>query len=285
MKIVHISDLHFPTKVPVLSLRWKMFTGYFNYFLRRRKSYPNQLFQSLVKTIQSIPYDLLIISGDITNVSHELEFKKARELLDPILNEKTFMIPGNHDRYMKSAIEPEDYFQKYFGEFLGDKIGENKYLRIKTKSDIPVIGWDSNFPSGIGNASGRVDEEVINSTFSYLRKNSISKYLLVCHHPLWNPIGYEESSHHKMINREDVIRKLMEFPPLIYFHGHKHSNFYKKLDTAIPFSIINSASSTMLPRGRHKSGFHIIDIAPEKLIVQRYAYNDMTFVETDTIEY
>jgi 3',5'-cyclic AMP phosphodiesterase CpdA len=262
-----------------------MFTGYFNYFLRRRKSYPNQLFQSLIKTIQSIPYDLLIISGDITNVSHELEFKKARELLDPILNEKTFMIPGNHDRYMKSAIEPEDYFQKYFGEFLGDKIGENKYLRIKTKSDIPVIGWDSNFPSGIGNASGRVDEEVINNTFSYLRKNSISKYLLVCHHPLWNPIGYEESSHHKMINREDVIQKLMEFPPLIYFHGHKHSNFYKKLDTAIPFSIINSASSTMLPRGRHKSGFHIIDISSEKLIVQRYAYNDMTFVETDTIEY
>ena len=98
-------------------------------------------------------------------------------------------------------------------------------------------------------------------------------------------MGYEESSHHKMINREDVIRKLNEIPPLVYFHGHKHSNFYKKPSTAIPFSIINSASSTMLPRGRHKSGFHIIDIAPEKLIVQRYAYNDMTFIETDTIEY
>lgn len=285
MKVIHISDLHFPTEIPLLSLRWKMFTGYFNYFLRRRKKYPGQLYQSLINVIQSINYDLLIISGDITNVSHEVEFKKARELLDPLLNEKAFMIPGNHDRYMKSAIQPVDYFQKYFGEFLGENIKEDKYLKVKSTKEIPVIGWDSNFPSGIGNAAGRVDEKVIADTISYLKENGISKYLLVCHHPLWNPIGFEESKHHKMLNREDVIRNLKDTPPLIYFHGHKHSNFYKKPDTAIPFTIINSASSTMVPGGRHKTGFHTIDISPEKLIVKRYAYNDMTFVETDTIEY
>ncbi len=102
MRILHISDLHFPKRIPYFSLRGKAIVGYLNYRLRRRSKYPIHLIQTLVKHIKSLEYDALVISGDLTNVSHPDEFEYAKEILDPILDERTFMIPGNHDRYQKN---------------------------------------------------------------------------------------------------------------------------------------------------------------------------------------
>ncbi len=285
MKLLHISDLHFPTSVPILSLRRKMFSGYFNYKLRRQKKYPKEILNALVGHIRSQSYDLLVISGDLTNVSHEREFQIAREILDPLLDKRVFIVPGNHDRYIQSSITPVDLFLKYFEPFMGESVSTEKYIRIKKIDNICIVGLDSNYASGIGNASGRLKEDVLEEMFRWLDYQKISEYLLVCHHPLWNPEGQEESMMHRMINRDDVIRKLKNRPPLAYLHGHKHSNFYKKPNTEIPFAIINSASSTMIDTGRNRSGYHSFDIHSEKLIVKRYAYRDMTFKETDTIEY
>jgi 3',5'-cyclic AMP phosphodiesterase CpdA len=285
MKLLHISDLHFPTTVPIFSLRWKMFSGYFNYKLRRQKKYPKEILNALIDHIKSQPYDLLLISGDLTNVSHEKEFQIAREILNPLLDKRAFIVPGNHDRYIQSSITPMDLFLKYFEPFMGESVSKEKYIRIKKIDNICIVGLDSNYVSGIGNASGRLQDEVLEETFGWLDKQKITDYLLVCHHPLWNPEGQEESMMHRMINRDDVIRKLKNKPPLAYFHGHKHSNFYKKPNAEIPFAILNSASSTMIETERNKSGYHSFDIHSEKLIVKRYAYRDMTFKETDTIEY
>lgn len=262
-----------------------MVSGYLNYLFRRKNRYPLQLRQALVQKIQKIDYNLLIISGDLTNVSHEYEFQSAREILDPILDERTFLVPGNHDRYIESAINPVSLFEKYFGEFIGDKIGDRDYLYSKKIGDIRIIGWDSNFVSGIGNASGMVKKEIISQTLHYLKSNQIKKYMIVCHHPLWNPPGLEESSYHKMLNRDEVIHSMKEFPPICYFHGHKHSNYFRKPDSEIPFGIVNSASSTMLPDKQRKNGFHTLEISDENLVVNRYAYEHLDFIEVELIEY
>lgn len=285
MKVVHISDLHFPTKIPILSLRGKMVSGYLNYIFRRKSKYPLELRDALFQKIKNLEYDLLILSGDLTNVSHEVEFQEAREILKPILDERVFLVPGNHDRYIDSAIKPVSLFEKYFGDFLGERIDQESFLYCKKIHDFYIIGWDSNFVSGIGNASGIIKEEIINKTINYLKLNQIKKYLLVCHHPLWNPEGQEESSYHKMLNREDVIRKLSDFPPACYFHGHKHSNYFRKPDTEIPFGILNSASSTMLPDRKRMNGFHTLEISDENLVVNRYAFEHLDFRVAELIKY
>lgn len=285
MKIIHISDLHFPTRIPIFSLRGKMISGYLNYSLRRKKRYPGELREALFRKIKSIDYDLLIISGDLTNVSHELEFSEARRILSPLLDKRVFIIPGNHDRYIDSAISPESLFERYFGEFIGERIDTSEFIYKKEINKYVIIGWDSNFVSGIGNAAGKINSTVISKTLGYLDKNNITNYMIVCHHPLWNPPGLEESIYHKMLNREDVIRDLSERPPICYFHGHKHSNYYRKKDNVIPFGIINSASSTMLSDNHRNNGFHTLDINNENLVVNRYAYSQLDFEEVELIQY
>lgn len=281
MKFIHISDLHIPTKVPIFSLRGKMISGYLNYSLRRRKLHPFKIIESLIEFIQKSTYDCLILSGDITNVSHEKEFDEARRILSPILNEKAFLIPGNHDRYMESSVRPVDLYEKYFGEFSGDKIAnsDGEYIRRRKIGDLNLIGWDSNEPTPIAIATGYVKPKVIELTHNFLKENKINRYALVCHHPIWNnPDGFE-SEYHKMKNREEVASGLQSFPPIAFFHGHCHTNWVKNKSADNPYYIINSASSTRLSSHTHKTGFHVGELKDNSLSVQRYS------IDRETLSY
>jgi 3',5'-cyclic AMP phosphodiesterase CpdA len=287
MRIIHISDLHFPVRVPFWKLRGKMFSGYFNYALRRRKKYPVEGVYALIQRIKTLPYDLLILSGDITNVAHEKEFEEARKILNPILDERAFLIPGNHDRYTKGALAPNDLFLKYFGEFLGSEIGQSPhYLRTKELEKCFLIGWDSNEPTGIGDASGFVPLEVIDQSLEFIKAQK-KPYLLVCHHPIWNPPNKQENSYHKLRNRDFIISKLKSHPPLAYFHGHLHTNWVLKKNSEIPFFVFNSASSTRVADKIHHSGFHYILIKESEWEIKRYHYQEeaKNYLETQVVYY
>lgn len=287
MKIIHISDLHFPISIPLWKLRGKMISGYLNYTIRRKKKYPNEAIRALFHKIKSLSYDLLIISGDITNVSHHNEFLESRKILNFLLDERAFLIPGNHDRYVRSAIEPVDLFNLTFSHNVGKQLETcNYYLKILELKNYYVIGWDSNHPSMIGDASGFLEQSVIDETLKFL-KDKFKPYFLVCHHPIWNPPNQQEHNFHKLRNRDYVLQRLLENPPLAYFHGHLHTNWVKKQTKEIPFYIFNSASSTRISDSAHHSGFHYIQITEGDWRIQRFHYvvHAKEYLETDLIAY
>lgn len=282
MKIVHISDLHFPTMIPFFSLKGKSIIGYANYFLRRRKKHDLTLIQNLISYIKNLEYDALIISGDLTNVSEDREFAAARSWLDPILDTRTFIIPGNHDRYKKESLHPESKFEKYFSEFIGTSESSEFYIRKKMIQGTAFIGWDSNRPLPIAKANGYLDPKIPSETFKIIGND----YFLVCHHPLWNPGNYLESNGHKMVNRREIAELLLEKPPLIYFHGHSHSNWVKAPGKLAPYYILNSASSTRFSDSSHACGFHIVNVRDSKnMDIKRISYHLLseTFTEADLL--
>jgi 3',5'-cyclic AMP phosphodiesterase CpdA len=274
MKLIHISDLHFPVRLPILGLKGKMILGYLNYWFRRRKLHPLLAFEKIVELTQKIDYDVLILSGDITNVSHRLEFQKSREILKPILNEKIFIIPGNHDRYTDESIYENNFFDEYFGEFSGTQIPEVKgYARYKKIGEEILLGLDSNLPTPIASAMGYIDPQILNESIQFLKKKNWKNYSIVCHHPIWNsPIGFE-SEYHKMKNREELKSILLEFPPVAFFHGHCHTNWIKKADQEFPIHMINSASSTRVSDSSHETGFHLGEITKEKISLKRFSFD------------
>ncbi len=276
MKIVHISDIHLPTSIPIHSLSGKMILGYISYALRRKKKYPEEIFTAILEKVKSLDYDCLVISGDVANVSSETEFQKAFERLSPLMDERTFVIPGNHDRYVKRAVFPVDLFEKYFGKFTGDKSfeKENTYLRYKKIKNRLIVGWDSNFPNSLVKATGYVDKRIVSMTEELLKKIGGENPVIVCHHPLWNPENKHESSFHWLINRDEVIRGLKAISPIVYLHGHVHSNWIKLSDKEIPFDIVNSASSSRVSDHSHNSGFHVIDIQGKSASFSRFVYSE-----------
>lgn len=284
MRIVHISDLHFPTSIPFFSLKGKSIIGYANYYLRRRKKHNLTLIETLISHIRNMDYDALIISGDITNVSVEEEFRAAKSWLAPILDERTFMIPGNHDRYKKESIVPEPLFENFFSPFIGESLSNDCYLRMKKISGQTLIGWDSNQPLPVAKAHGFIDLKIIEQTKQKVKPG----YILVCHHPIWNPGFYLESNGHKMVNRSEVAESLKTNPPSIYFHGHSHSNWVKKPGKLAPYFAINSASSTRLSDSSHSCGFHIVDLDDSGNVdIKRMSYHllSKSFLETELLIY
>ena len=119
--IIHISDLHFHT-YPHNFRDWKSkrILGAANLLFRRARQFPLQRAKKLVAEIQKMNWDHLVISGDITQLSLEKGFSRARETLDPLLKDpqRVTIIPGNHDRYVRQATG-NDLYNKYFGEFFG----------------------------------------------------------------------------------------------------------------------------------------------------------------------
>lgn len=280
MKILHISDLHFPKKLSLFSLRGKAIVGYLNYRLRRKSKHPLVLVSAMVEAISKLEYDALIISGDLTNVSHPREFENAKEILAPLLTDKTFLIPGNHDRYQKRAIGPNPLFEKTFGEWAGTSLDPELYIRSKKIGGQLFVGWDSNFAIPRITANGYVAPEVIQKTLSLVKE----PYVLVCHHPLWNPTSEIESKAHRMTNRGEVVEKLKSNPPLLYLHGHTHTNWVKLPGPNAPFTIVNSASSTRLSDRNHECGFHLIEIE-QSIQYRRFIYSEDKFIETNPIFY
>lgn len=287
MKIIHISDLHFPVSVPFWKLKGKMITGYLNYRIRRKKKYPVEAIKALIRRVKSLPYDLLIISGDFTNVSHQNEFLESKKILNFLLDERVFVVPGNHDRYVRLALEPVDLFHFTFSNFSGTQVEScNHYLKVLELKNYYVIGWDSNSPSMIGDASGFLEQCVVDETLKFLQDKS-KPYFVVCHHPIWNPPNQQEHNFHKLRNRDYIFQKLLENPPLAYFHGHVHTNWVKKKTNEFPFYVFNSASSTRISDSAHHSGFHYIQITEGEWKIQRFHYvvHAKEYLETDVIAY
>lgn len=226
---------------------------------------------ALLEHIQKTEYDLLLITGDITNVSAKIEFERARKILKPVLDERAFLIPGNHDRYLLKTAHD---FEKAFGEFQGDPVpslalqnfqqktlNRTPYLRFLERKGYLVLGLDSSYPLSISEAWGELDLDLLKTGMEFA-KSQKKPYLLCIHHPIWNPAAHPESWNHRLRNREEAIEVLKSYPPVAVFHGHLHSNWFRKPDGNIPFACVNSASSTRLPyaSGHRVSGFHEMEM-------------------------
>lgn len=274
--IVHLSDLHFPNSLSWLSLRGKMFSGYLNYYLNRRKQYPIEIFHKILEFVKTIDYDILILSGDLTNVSHPREFEKSFHLLKPILDQRLFLVPGNHDRYIESSLEPVDLFEKQFHSYMGKKFGQDRMssIRVQTISNQTIIGWDSNQPTPFMEATGFVHSQAIHETEKYLDENHILEYILVCHHPIRKPPDIIEQEHHKLKNKDEILQFLNRRPPLIYFHGHHHTNWIIQPSQECPFFVCNSASSSRVIGTKYNSGFHVIQIEMNQCNFERFVYDE-----------
>ncbi|MBF0279146.1 MAG: metallophosphoesterase [SAR324 cluster bacterium] len=267
--IIHISDLHFhafPRSLPKYASKQAL--GSLNLLLSRRQQYPDQRFNKLVSELQNTNWDHLVISGDITSLSLEQEFRKARQLLQPLLKypDKVTVIPGNHDRYIRAACQP-DLFNKYFARYFV-KTG------IKTQrltEDWHLIGWDSTHPNDWITAGGTVSRATLLSTEAYIRAQAPHiRFLLVNHYPLWFPPGQQVKPHHELYNLAHVLHWIKHQPRIaVYLHGHIHRNWSHQMSRETePLHLINSASTTETLRPGQLSSYHRIQLHGSQIEVE-----------------
>ena len=181
--------------------------------------------RQIVRDADTLRADLVVCTGDLTQLAMEEEFALAQDALAP-LGERLVCIPGNHDRY-PLALEANRLFEKYFpprplpdGFAALDSCGEVCW---------PVI------------TQGRIVDAQLGQDFG-------GKIVLV-HHAPFRAGGVPDWPWHRLRG----ARKLLEATggAAAILCGHIHERFRHG-------NVICAGSSTL----RDDEGYWLIEVAP-----------------------
>jgi 3',5'-cyclic AMP phosphodiesterase CpdA len=207
MKLIHVSDLHF-----------------------HRTPSDNQNAEDLLKVIrQKYPDHALIVSGDIADDGHELQFQNAFEALKPFMG-KVFIAPGNHDFGAAGnfySLERARRFDELLsiplnqgGTFTGDNTPVVNILE-EGRDRLMIIAMDTNLETNhpFDFACGELGSGQMEALYHILSNPSaigMKKLLFFHHHPFIHNDPFME-----LKDARELMRAIYNKVDIVLF-GHKH---------------------------------------------------------------
>ncbi|MCZ7662248.1 MAG: metallophosphoesterase [Thermoleophilia bacterium] len=225
-RIVHFSDIH---------------TGS-QYFV------PNLLNRTLVE-INDLAPDVVVVTGDLTNMGYRQEFREAREYLDKLDCPHILVMPGNHDSRNVGYM----HFEKLFS---------NRDSVIR-RSGITLAGVDSTEPDLDYGRIGRHRYAWIRDTFA----QSPGDFKIFCLHHHLLPVPGTGRERNVVYDAGDVLEVLIEAGVKLVLSGHKHVPYAWRLEDM--FVVNTGTVSTLRLRGNTKPSYNVVEIQGEHVIITR----------------
>lgn len=187
--IVHLSDPHFGTEVPVVV-------------------------SAVVEAVRAMQPDVVIVSGDITQRARSKEFRAASDFLDALSAEAKLVIPGNHDIPLFNIVA------RLFSPYAGYKRALGARESVWIGQHLGVIGFDATSP--LRHTRGALDpadmEHKIRKLRQRLRPDAI---LIACtHQPLHT--AWPEDNEEVLIRAEQTAHVFSELNVDMVLSGHVH---------------------------------------------------------------
>ncbi len=192
-RIAHVSDTH------VLSpegVQWremlfnKRITGWANTHLRRGRVYRREYLETVLAAASLA--DHLVVTGDITNLALESEYRETLRLLAEVARKiEVTVVPGNHDLYLPRTSR-DGRFAHHFGSFVGSDLSEvmvdvaaGSYPFVKLRGPAAIIGLSSAVPRPPFVAGGYVGHAQLQALKTVLEHPEVSRRLpvVLVHHP------------------------------------------------------------------------------------------------------
>jgi 3',5'-cyclic AMP phosphodiesterase CpdA len=193
LRIAHLSDLHV---LSPLGLEWremlfnKRLTGYANFVWRRGRVHRREYLQAVLAAAAEA--DHVVVTGDITNLALEGEFKEARRLLDEIApTAEVTVIPGNHDIYL-ARVQRDRIFPRHFGPFLQSDLPDlavevpaGRYPCVKLRGPAAIIALSSAVPRPPFIAAGYLGSAQLEAFIKILLHPEVKSRtpVILIHHP------------------------------------------------------------------------------------------------------
>jgi len=239
--IVHFSDIHFGKFDPSCT-------------------------EPLLKEIQKISPDLIVISGDLTQRARVKEFLAARDFLKKL--EKPYLvIPGNHDirplySPISRIIDPYDRYKKYISETL-DPVYADDEIALATIRTVRSSAIKD----------GRVNKRQVERARNFLEGFEEDRTkIIVTHHPFDLPMKFPDR---KLARKAKLaVSELSEVGTDLFMAGHYHTS--STSHTAIRYKIngyaavaVQAGTVSMRQRGQTQT-FNVITVNRPHIIVDTY---------------
>jgi Icc protein len=240
--IAHLSDLHLGSQ----------------YFV------PNLLDRTLVEVNDLAP-DVVVVTGDLTNMGYRQEFREAREYLDRLACPDVLVVPGTHD----SRTVGYAHFERLFA---------TRQAMVR-KPGVTILGVDSTEPDLDYGRIGRHRYQWIREAF--MERPEDVKIFMLHHHLL--PIPGTGRERNIVNDAGDVLEVLVECGVDLVLSGHKHVPYAWRLENMY---VVNAGTvATLRLRGDTKPCYNVVEIRGDHVTVsRRYPFHGgETIVEFDRV--
>lgn len=256
MRLVHLSDLHFGRHDP-------------------------GVVESLARELKRQHADLIVVSGDFTQVGSVREFALARAFLDT-LHAPVFAVPGNHDVPQRDLfsrfVAPYSRYKRYIDADLEPFLAQNGVALAGLKTSRRASWQSLNWSDG---AISRDQLRALAARFEAATPDQVR--IVVAHHPLLHP---QEPMAHKQRRVRRADRALETFARLgvrLVLSGHFHMSYVREhahagaIGSTVPAGprraaaapiLVAQASSTTSTRLRgHPNAYNRIDIVDGNITI------------------
>jgi len=277
MRLAHLSDWHTTSLdgagvVPFLS---KRLLGLVSWRIRRHTIHLPEVLAALFDDLRAQAPDHLAITGDLTNVGLEQEFREAAALLEELAPpDRVSLVPGNHDAYAPIAAERSwDLWADYLvsdaeGEWNGLPVPSRAsgaprhedFPTLRVRGECAFIGLCSAQPTAPGLATGSlgdVQRERLDRLLAEARERDLCRVVLVHH-----PIGDDISARRRLVDAPALRDVLERRGAELVLHGHRHRDAELRLagpEGDVPVLGVRSASDHGSKPGK-AARYHVYSI-------------------------
>ncbi len=251
VRIAHLSDLHFG-------------------------KHDEALAAGLGADIRGEVPDLIVVSGDFTQVGNGAEFAAARKFLDT-LSAPIFAVPGNHDvpahNLIRRFLDPYGLYRRYIAP-------ETEPFVMLDGVAIAGIKTSRRMRLGFNWSNGSISRKqlaALEARFAEVPAETLK--VVVAHHPLLEPeavAGERVPNQHRAKRADLALATFARLGVRLVLSGHFHLSYVRKhergrtvkegeptgpREAAVAPILVAQTSSTISTRLRgHLNGYNLIEI-------------------------
>jgi 3',5'-cyclic AMP phosphodiesterase CpdA len=263
IQVFHVSDLHFG-----------------------RPAVPAQI-EAIEAIIQNEKFDVVAISGDLSQRARSGEFQRAAVFLrDAQKVSKTIVVPGNHDVawwHAPFGVGRKDKLYENYSKFISSDLEPvlrctgATFAGINTSHGVTLrtLTWDVRDISIIGDIRR---EQFRRAEIAFNQSPPADARIIVMHH---NPVKGELSQRHGLKRTKKILGAFAAMGVDLILCGHDHQESVHYIEHTKKGTVISTAGTvSSRSRGGRPSSVNVIRILPGQVEVTTHIWSETrrTFV-------